>query len=123
MQNEKHITGYSLQYWLYAILNKEFGKEVRFIRDSLHRRYSVNRHCFDIESDTIALDKIVSFLNNKLSAANYIAEKDTVAKGLMKTTQRNHGKEQLYVHVQKQQCMDNTNKVSVSVFAYWTKKN
>lgn len=123
MNTQKHITGYSLQYWLYAILNKEFGKNITFIRDSLHSRYSVNRHGFEIESNGISLDKIQSFLIEKLKSCNYIASPGvSCVKGLMKTTERVLGTEQLYVDVQKSRNMDNTTSLNVSVFAYWHKK-
>ena len=124
MNTQKHITGYGLQYWLYAVLNKEFGKSVTFIRDSLHSRYSVNRHGFEIESDSISLDKIQSFLVEKLKSCNYIAPPNNHGvKGLMKTTERLLGTEQLYVDVQKSRNIDNTISLNISVFAYWHKKH
>lgn len=123
MNPKKHITGYNLQYWLYAILNKEFGKEVTFIRDSLHSRYSVNRHGFEIQSHNISLEKIQSFLIEKLKTCNYAAcPGENSIKGLMKTTKRVLGTEQLYVDVQKSRNMDNTTSLNVSAFAYWHKK-
>jgi hypothetical protein len=42
----KKMNLYRLQYWLYAVFNNEFSKDVELRRDPLHSRYSVNRHGF-----------------------------------------------------------------------------
>lgn len=44
----KTVNEYSLQYWLYAILAKKYGKQVKMERSRLHGRYSVNRHDFNV---------------------------------------------------------------------------
>lgn len=62
---------YSLQYWLYASLNKRFGTEVRFERDALRSRYSVHRHCFTVKTNTLALGAVASWLKQHLKACGF----------------------------------------------------
>lgn len=47
-KSQKKLNNYSLQYWLYAIIAKNFGKNAKMTRDFLHSRYEVNRHGFDV---------------------------------------------------------------------------
>lgn len=72
----KKINNYRLQYWLYAILNKKFGKEVVFKRDSLHAMYEVNRHGFSITSHNINLNIIQNYLKEYLETCNYKEKND-----------------------------------------------
>ncbi len=57
------MTRYKLYYWLYAFLNKIYGKTLIFTRDSLHSRYAVNRHSFSITSNNKTFDLKAVFEN------------------------------------------------------------
>lgn len=70
----KKINNYRLQYWLYAILNKRFGKEVTLKRDSLHSRYEVNRHGFYITTNTLSLKEVNSYLKEYFKKCNFTQE-------------------------------------------------
>ncbi len=60
-----------MQYWIYAILNKQFGKEVKIVRDPLHRRYDVNRHGFQIGTNTLSIKNVQKWLEEKLIASSF----------------------------------------------------
>lgn len=120
MKNTKHIDSYSLQYWLYAILNKEFGSEVKFERNFLHSQYSVNRHCFSIKTNTLSINKVKSFLVQKLNDCGYIKD-SSYDTHFSKATQRIHGKESLHVTVRQNfspNSKDNSY-LDISSFSYW----
>ena len=70
----KKVNNYNLQYWLYAILNKKFGTEVKFKRDSLHSRYEVNRHGFYVETNNLPIKEVLKYLNSYLESANFKKE-------------------------------------------------
>jgi uncharacterized membrane protein YcaP (DUF421 family) len=70
------MTKYNLQHWLYSIINKQFGSEVKFERDSLHAIYKVNRHGFEITTNTLALNKVELWLKQELKKCNYIQDED-----------------------------------------------
>lgn len=70
----KKINNYRLQYWLYAVLNKRFGKEVKLKRDSLHSRYEVNRHGFTITTNTLSIKEVQIFLKEYLQKCLFIEE-------------------------------------------------
>lgn len=70
----KKINNYRLQYWIYAILNKRFGKEVVFTRDSLHSRYSVNRHGFYITTNTQSIQEVKKYLTSYLEKCHFVKE-------------------------------------------------
>jgi hypothetical protein len=101
--SEKKINSYRLQYWLYAVLNKEFGKEVKFTRDSLHSRYIVNRHGFDISTNTLSIEKVQEFLVKKLQDCQFTSTKGFGdSTDLVKTNQYQNTKEELYICINKQ---------------------
>lgn len=124
MKNKEfHINGYRLQYWLYAILNKKFGKEVSFHRDSLHKLYAVNRHSFEISTNTLSIDVVKSFLISKLTTSNFQKDKN-FSLGFVKETKRIFGKESLFVNLQTQKCglaysTHNKEVIVVNALAYW----
>lgn len=62
---------YKLQYWIYVILNRQFGKEVHFRRDSLHRIYEVNRHSFEVATNTQNINTVKRWLVDKLVESGY----------------------------------------------------
>jgi len=70
----KKVNNYNLQYWLYAILNKKFGSEVKFKRDSLHSRYEVNRHGFYIQTNTLSIKEVQKYLKSYLESVNFKCE-------------------------------------------------
>ncbi len=70
----KKINNYRLQYWLYALLNKKFGKEVKLKRDSLHSRYEVNRHGFNITTNTLSIKEVKKYLKQYLENCKFIEE-------------------------------------------------
>jgi hypothetical protein len=68
------MTNYKIQYWLYACLNKKFGSEVKLKRDSLHSIYDVNRHVFEVSTNTLNLKTVKTWLSNKLNECEYALE-------------------------------------------------
>lgn len=70
------MTKYKLQYWLYAILNKKFGSEVKFHRDSLHSTYEVNRHSFEISTNNLNIIQVKNWFFMKLKESNFCEDKD-----------------------------------------------
>jgi len=67
------MTKYKLQYWIYAILNKQYGKEVEIVRDPLHRRYDVNRHGFHVGTNTLSIKNVQKWLEQKLIDSSFKA--------------------------------------------------
>ena len=61
----------SLQYWVYCILNKNFGTEVKISRGNLYRYYEVNRHDFDIETNTLSIAHVEKVIKDKLISCGY----------------------------------------------------
>lgn len=114
---EKHINGYRLQYWLYASLNKRFGTEVKFQRDSLHSRYAVNRHGFSVKTNTQSLSDVKAFLVRHLLAAGFTSAPDDRS-GYTKVTQRETGVERLYVSVEEVPALK---EIRVMGFVNWTR--
>lgn len=120
---EFHINAYRLQYWLYAILNKKFGSEVKFRRDSLHAIYEVNRHGFEVSTNTMSVAEVNSWFNQKLSECGF----GDFYGMLVKKTPRKTGVEELVVSVDIHPTgydYDNRAKsvIAVGVQAYWHKK-
>jgi hypothetical protein len=70
-----NINRYNVQYWLYAILNKQYGELVTLHRSYVARTYDVNKHDFEIatifNNDNDALELIRDFLVHKLIDAGY----------------------------------------------------
>jgi ribosomal protein L31E len=127
---EFHISSYRFQYWLYPILNKAFGKEVRFNRDSLHSVSAVNRHGFEISSNTQSLSKIKDFFIKKLKESNFTVDKEfnqeIVNNNFIKITKRLTGEEMLFVGISEQKTgLDFNNRnypvLIVNVFTKWSK--
>lgn len=132
--SEKHINGYSQQYWLYAILNKKFGSDVTLVRDSLHAQYQVNRHGFEINTDTISIDLVSNFLISTLKSCGYEQVDPTENARYMrlcKKTKRITGDEQLHIVIRLQpeplsySGRRHTNKpvLVITPFAYWVRHN
>lgn len=69
----KLMNGYRLQYWLYAVLNKQYGRTVTMRRDSLHARYDVNRHGFSIHGKHDA-KLVFTFMTKQLVDAGFVHE-------------------------------------------------
>lgn len=65
------MTNYKMQYWLYAILNKKHGSEVKMQRDPLHAMYSVNRHGFTVTTNTTPLRVVSDALVKELVDGGY----------------------------------------------------
>lgn len=65
------MNNYKLQYWMYACLNKEFGQEVKLHRDSLHSLYRVNRHGFEISTNTLNLNVVKKWFLNKIKRSSF----------------------------------------------------
>lgn len=120
MNTKKHITGYNLQYWLYCVLNKKFGSQVKMARDSLHSRYSVNRHCFSVKSKSISVAQIQKFLNDTLLECHYQQDSKSISPCMVKTTIRELGTEQLYISFNPQTTINGQeSRLSVSVHTYF----
>lgn len=125
--SEKKTNSYRLQYWLYAILNKEFGREVKFTRDSLHLHYSVNRHGFEISTNTLSIAQVKAFLIKKLKEAKYLPEKQLGSDvTYTKVNQLQTGSERLYVDIDEQKRGRDSNNGPVLIISpaqYWTGKS
>lgn len=95
MSGVKYINAYRLQYWLYAILNKKFGKMISFERDSLHSRYEVNRHNFQVYGVPHSI--VCLELSKILINAGYIKEKGIMGDTFKKEVLRGKKVEKHYV--------------------------
>ena len=130
-RNDFHINGYRFQYWLYAVLNKMYGKEVHFHRDSLHRIYQVNRHGFEVSSNTMSIQEVKNGFVKKLKEAGFtVDEKAYQSKDCIDLCKKNFyekGDESLHISIRYQATgLDhkNSNKpvLIVSVGSYYHKK-
>jgi hypothetical protein len=65
------MNGYRLQYWLYAVVATHLGRAVKIRRDSLHSRYSVNRHCMYLSSSSTKPEFIEQVMLEILLASGY----------------------------------------------------
>lgn len=108
------MTNYKMQYWLYAILNKLHGSEVKMERDPLHGRYSVNRHGFTVSSNTTPVRRVRDNLIANLTAAGYteVLGHSSVPDNIMVT--KVFGKERRFVTINFQKYMDSP-KVTLAV--------
>ena len=61
------MNAYNIQYWLWASLNKRFGKAVRLERSLLHRTYEVNRHSFTVSPSGIPVVQVHAWFQQGLS--------------------------------------------------------
>jgi hypothetical protein len=115
-RNPRWTNSYRLQYWLYAVLNYEFGTEVKFERDSLHARYSVNRHGFDVISNTTSSSAVRSQLIRSLERSGYTIAPTSTRDFLVmhKKTDRGVKVEDLYVSVR----IATKNKLSINGSSY-----
>jgi hypothetical protein len=102
-QKNFHINGYRLQYWLYALLNKHFGQEVHFHRDTLHGLYEANRHGFEVSTNTQSIKAVFTLMEEKLLEAGYVRDTQWTDGSFIKITERPHGQEKLYVSLKLQE--------------------
>lgn len=65
----KAINEYRLQYWLYAILAKNYRKQVKMERSRLHGRYAVNRHDFNVSG--VAAKNVKEMLSEYLKSLGF----------------------------------------------------
>lgn len=100
------MTKYQMQYWLYAILNKEFGKEVEFTRDSLHRRYDVNCHGFEVSTNNFSIKTVEKWLQEKLIKSSF----ETANNDPGYYSKNIHGKK-FYISVREQRKIDGSKPV------------
>ena len=114
--SEKYINAYRLQYWVYAILNKEFGSEVKIHRDSLYSRYEVNRHGFNVTTNTLSLKKVKEYLQKYLSEVHYRSEKSIGYDVFMKTNNKGKVTEELIISIK-----DSPKELSLHVASYLSK--
>lgn len=114
--NPRWNNGYRLQYWLYAVLNYEFGSEVKFIRDVLHSRYYVCRHGFKVTSNTTSSSTVRSHFIRHLEHAGFtIAPTSSRTNTVMqKLTVRGERLEEVYVTIQ---CLSD-NQLSINGSSY-----
>lgn len=96
------MNNYRLQYWLYAILNKKFGKEVNLERDSLHRLYKVNRHGFEVSTNTQSLNDVEKYFIHTLKDAGFEETDQSGTFCLKKTVEDNEKTEDIYISIHKQ---------------------
>ncbi len=110
---------YKLQYWIYAILNKKFGSEVKLHRDSLHLTYEVNRHSFEVSTNTTRISNVKDWLFNKLKESNFEYKID----GGLKFFSKNFENKEFVISFHEQNCgLDyaNSNKpvLILSIYSY-----
>lgn len=91
----KYINAYRLQYWLYAVLNKKFGKMISFERDSLHSRYEVNRHNFQVHGVPYSI--VCLELSKVLTDAGYVKETNSSGETFKKEVLRGKKLERHYI--------------------------
>lgn len=117
--NPRWTNGYRLQYWLYAVLNYEFGSEVKFIRDSLHARYAVNRHGFQVISNTTSSSTVRSQFIRHLERSGYSIDPTSSSTHtvMQKLTVRGEHKEAVYVAIQSL----TNNQLSITGSSYLSK--
>lgn len=61
---------HDVQYWIYAALNKKFGRQLSIQRDPLHNRYDVNRHCFYVYG--VNIYDLKSFMIEMMHESGYV---------------------------------------------------
>jgi hypothetical protein len=100
-RNPRWINNYRLQYWLYAVLKNALGTEVKMERDSLHSRYSVNRHGFYVRTNSMALVAARRAFISKLDKAGYKIDPSSTASSvtMVKETTREHKIERQYISI------------------------
>lgn len=62
----------STLYWLYAVLNKNFGKTVRMNRGSLCKRYAVNRYDTEVYASGVDIKIVILNFTRILSESGYV---------------------------------------------------
>jgi hypothetical protein len=66
------MNAYRTQYWLWASLNKRFGKAIRLKRDDLHRVYEVNRHGFEVSTKGgLLLQEVYAWFQKFLNCSGF----------------------------------------------------
>ena len=78
------MNAYRIQYWLYAVINRNFGQHVKIERDAQHRRYDVNRHGMHLRSTQFSAQAMEKVLAEVLVAAGYEHTKDGFTKKIGK---------------------------------------
>lgn len=68
-------TEYNVQYWLYAMLNKQFGRNVVMKRDELRYMYDVHKHAFYVSADNKVAEDLKTWLSDQLRRS-YTETKD-----------------------------------------------
>ncbi len=113
---------YKLQYWIYACLNKKFGSEIKIHRDSLHSMYEVNRHSFEISTNTLSIKEVKNWLFEKFKESQYVSKSESSMRFFTKMVD---GKEFVINFREQESGMDWKNRNSpviiLSIYAY--KKN
>lgn len=89
---------YKLQYWIYACLNKKFGQEVILHRDSLHSIYQVNRHGFEISTNTAPIALVREWLFAKLKDSSF----SFFQEGSFKFFKKIIGDKEFIIHIHEQ---------------------
>lgn len=81
----KKITPYRLQYWLYAILAKKYGRQIHMERGFLHNRYEVNKHDFNVSG--VVASSVEKFLKDYLKQLGF--NEDGIFKSLSRKKELN----------------------------------
>lgn len=68
-----NVNRYNLQYWIWAILNKQFGNQLKLKRSYVARMYDVNKHDFEVfAATTEMLKQAYDHLIVSLEDAGYV---------------------------------------------------
>jgi hypothetical protein len=69
------VNRYNLQYWIWAILNKEFGNQIKLKRSWIASMYDVNKHDFQVfaANDDI-LKRAYDHLIDTLEDSGYVQD-------------------------------------------------
>lgn len=69
----RKVNRYNLQYWIWVILNKQFGNQLKFKRSYVAHMYDVNKHDFEVfAATTEILKRAYDHLIASLEEAGYV---------------------------------------------------
>lgn len=115
MSQLKKVNASKIQYWLYAILNKSFGKQVSFNRDSLRHRYDLHKNFFSVSG--LNPKFVMLQLELELKEAGYVVDESSRVSDvtLVKSLEHNGKVKKAYVSLRN---INPTEGLNVSITTY-----
>lgn len=107
------MTAYKIQYWLYAIVAKHLGQNIRIARDPLHRRYEVNRHGMYLSSKSIPVSVMEKVLREILLASGYV-----IVKHYGEYFTKSFGKKRPTISLSEERGLDGSHHLHISLMVY-----